>query len=53
MKVSDGAIPGIRGDALLSGLRIIEAVDGRVRLDNGKILYADAELGLLFEGGET
>ena len=53
LKVSDGAIPGIRGDALLSGLRIIEAVDSRVRLDNGKTLYADAELGLLFEGGET
>ena len=53
LKGPDGAIPGMKGDALLSGLRIFEAVNGRVRLDNGKILYADEELGLLFEGGET
>ncbi|MCR4764219.1 MAG: CRISPR-associated helicase Cas3' [Lachnospiraceae bacterium] len=50
LKGPDGALPGIKGTSLLSGLRILGAVDGRVMLENGKTLHADPEFGLRFEG---
>lgn len=42
----------IKGDILLSGMRIFPAIDGSCRMENGKILRFDPELGLLIEEGE-
>ena len=42
----------IRGDGLLSGVRIYPARGSVCRLENGKVIRFDEELGLLIEDGE-
>ena len=43
----------ISGANLLSGLKILPAEDGICRMENGKTVYFDPELGLLIKDGET
>ena len=48
----DKNLPGIKGAALLMGMRLLETMDGYATLANGKRAHYDNELGLLIEGGE-